>query len=185
MSALNWGATDSDLTRVMVGDAVVPHPNFEHTLAIDVEAEPRHVWPWLLQFGYRRGGHYSYDWLDRLLGVLDQPSASGILPQFQTLQAGDVVPFSRRTAFVVRAVDCERALVLEQSDHDAQWVWEFGVYPIAPHRTRIVSRRRAHVPDTWRWRLAMTLRAPLAVVMTRRMLLGLQYRAEQLARAAG
>ena len=30
--------------------------------------------------GYRRGGLYSYDWLDRLFGYLDAPSADRILP---------------------------------------------------------------------------------------------------------
>jgi len=25
---------------------------------------PGDIWPWLVQIGYRRGGLYSYDWLD-------------------------------------------------------------------------------------------------------------------------
>jgi hypothetical protein len=33
--------------------------------------------------GYQRGGLYSYDWLDRLFGFLDRPSATRILPEFQ------------------------------------------------------------------------------------------------------
>ena len=31
--------------------------------------------------GYRRGGLYSYDWLDQLFGVLDQPSADTVRPE--------------------------------------------------------------------------------------------------------
>jgi hypothetical protein len=34
--------------------------------------------------GYQRGGLYSYDWLDRLFGFLDRPSATRILPEFNT-----------------------------------------------------------------------------------------------------
>ncbi len=69
MHALNWGATDGDMTRVMLGDAAVPHPNYENTMALEIEADPGHIWPWLVQMGYRRGGLYSYDWLDRFFGT--------------------------------------------------------------------------------------------------------------------
>ena len=44
------------------------------------------IWAWLVQIGYHRGGLYSYDWLDRLFGFLDRPSATRILPDFQQLR---------------------------------------------------------------------------------------------------
>jgi hypothetical protein len=185
MHALDWGATDGDMTRVMAGDASVPHPNYEHTMALEIEAEPRHVWPWLIQIGYGRGGFYSYDWLDRLLGHLDRPSATRVLPEFQHLREGDAILFGRRRRLPVRTVDELRALVLGASDGGLQWAWEFALYPIAPHRTRLVSRNRARVPSGWRWRLATALFAPAALVMTRRMLLGMQRRAEALAASGG
>lgn len=183
MHALNWGATDGDTTRVMAGDAAVPHPNYENTMALEIEAGPGHIWPWLMQMGNRRGGLYSYDWLDRLFGFLDRPSADRVLPEFQTLHEGDVIPVRRGAGFPVRTVDPERALVLGGTDGDLQWIWEFGLYPIAPGRTRLVSRSRARVPGTWRWRAFMALLAPAAFLMTRRMLLGLQQRAETLAKS--
>ena len=40
--------------------------------------------------GTGRGGLYSYDWLDRLLGYTGAPSSDDILPQFQNLAVGDV-----------------------------------------------------------------------------------------------
>jgi len=184
MHALNWGATDGDMTRVMAGDAVVPHPNYENTMAVEIEAEPRHIWPWLMQMGYRRGGLYSYDWLDRLFGYLDRPSANCVLPEFQHLCEGDVIPMGRGAGLPVRTIDPARALVLGGNEGDFHWIWEFGLYPIGPNRTRLVSRSRAHMPAGWRWRVYMALLAPAAFVMTRRMLLGLQRRAERLAKAA-
>src|SRR5512134_2910112 len=76
-----WGATASDLARVMAGDALLDNPTYSGTMAVTVDARPEHIWPWLVQIGYQRGGLYSYDWLDRLFGYLDRPSATRILPE--------------------------------------------------------------------------------------------------------
>ena len=37
------------------------------------------VWPWLVQLGQGRGGLYSYDWLESLIGC-DVHSSDRILP---------------------------------------------------------------------------------------------------------
>ena len=68
-----WGTTPDDLNRVMTGDAVIVNPTHSATHAVTVDAPPEDIWPWLVQMGYRRGGLYSYDWLDRLFGFLDRP----------------------------------------------------------------------------------------------------------------
>ena len=180
MHVLNWGATDADMTRVMAGDAVLPHPNYETTMAVEIEAEPSHIWPWLVQMGYRRGGLYSYDWLDRLFGYLDRPSATRVIPELQRLREGDVIPLGRGPGFTVRLIDGARALVLGGADGKRGWIWEFGLYPIGPQRTRLVTRNRLHVPRSWGWRLFMLAMAPAAFVMTRRMLIGIRTRAERL-----
>jgi len=182
MQALNWGASSGDVTRVMPGDLVVPHPNYETTMAVEIAAKPEHVWPWLVQMGYQRGGLYSYDWLDRLFGYLDRPSADRVLPEFQQLREGDVIPVGRGGGFPVRLVDPQRAIVLGGNDGGFQWIWEFGIYPTGVHRTRLVSRNRVSAPRTWKWRLGMLLLAPAAFLMTRRMLIGIRQRAERLAR---
>ena len=78
--------------RVAVGDASLGAPEVNlgiipgagekrgMTMAVTIDGPPSAVWPWLAQMGYRRGGLYSYDWLDRLFGYLDAPSANRILP---------------------------------------------------------------------------------------------------------
>ena len=71
-----WGTTPSDLTRIMAGDSLIVDPTYSGTMAVIVNAPPEHIWPWLVQMGYQRGGLYSYDWLDRLFGFLDRPSAT-------------------------------------------------------------------------------------------------------------
>jgi hypothetical protein len=98
-----WGTTAADLTPDMPGDADIPDHTYSTTLAVTVDARPEQIWPWLMQMGYQRGGLYSYDWLDRLFGFLDRPSANCILPQFQRLEAGDEIPIGRGGGFPVKS----------------------------------------------------------------------------------
>ena len=86
-----YGTTPEELARVMPGDALIANPTKTDTQAVTVKAPPADIWPWLVQLGYQRGGLYSYDWLDRLFGFLDRPSATHILPEFQQLAVGDKV----------------------------------------------------------------------------------------------
>ena len=65
----HWYTGDADAARPMQGDVLAPAPAYEMTVTRVANARPEHVWPWLLQLGYRRGGLYSYDWLDRLFGT--------------------------------------------------------------------------------------------------------------------
>src|SRR5215207_7649037 len=125
-----WGATPTDLARVMAGDGLLLDPTYSGTMAVVVNARPEHIWPWLVQMGYRRGGLYSYDWLDRLFGYLDRPSADAILPQFQQLAVGDEIPIGRGQGFPVTAIEPYQELVLSGARDGFAWVWQFGLYPV-------------------------------------------------------
>jgi hypothetical protein len=175
-----WGATASDLARVMAGDGLLVDPTYSGTTVVVVDAAPEHIWPWLVQIGYRRGGLYSYDWLDRLVGYLDRPSATCILPQFQHLAVGDEIPLGRGPGWPVAILEPNRALVLDMRNLGAfDWVWQFGLYAMDEKRTRLVSRSRVRTRTTWA-RLFTYAIEPAGVLMTRRMLLGLKWRAEAL-----
>src|SRR6476619_315896 len=71
-----WGTTANEVTSIMPGDKVIANPTNSAMQAVTVATSPENVWPWLVQMGYQRGGMYSYDWLDRLFGFLDRPSAN-------------------------------------------------------------------------------------------------------------
>jgi hypothetical protein len=174
-----WGATRDDLVRVMAGDAVIPNPTHSATAAITVDAPPDDVWPWLVQIGYQRGGLYSYDWLDRLFGFLDRPSANRILPEFQHLAVGDTIRLGTEE-LIVTAVEPSRALVLSYTARGIEWVWQFGLYPLDDNRTRLVMRSHERIPNTAGGWLLMRVMEPAALIMSRRMLLGLKQRAETL-----
>jgi hypothetical protein len=175
-----WGTTPSDLACVMAGDDLVVDPTYSGTMAVIVNAPPEHVWPWLVQIGYQRGGLYSYDWLDRLFGYLDRPSATRILPEFQHLAVGDSIPLGRGPRWPVAAIEPCRALVLDMRNVGGfDWVWQFGLHRVDATRTRLVSRSRVRTHSVWA-RLVTYAIEPAGFLMTRRMLLGLKQRAEAL-----
>jgi hypothetical protein len=179
----SWGAMSHEIMRRQSGDAWVTAPSYETNLAITIQAQARDVWPWLVQMGFRRGGLYSYDWLDRLFGYLDRPSADRVLPEFQRLEVGDTIPIGRAGGFPVRSIDPNRSLLLAGEADSFRWSWEFRLDPIDERRTRLSSRNRAHVPATFgSWCLLRVLE-PAAFLMTRRMLIGIARRAEALANA--
>jgi len=176
----HWGTTPDELIRPMAGDAIVPNPTHWATHAVTIEAPPDDIWPWLVQMGYRRGGLYSYDWLDRVFGVLDRPSANEVLPAFQQIAVGDTIRLGPREELTVAALQEKRALVLRYSAHQFEWVWQFGLYPLNEQRTRLITRGTERYKNTVGAWLFMRVMEPAAFVMTRKMLLGVKQRAERL-----
>jgi hypothetical protein len=174
-----WGSTPEERARVMPGDAVIAHANHVETQAVTVHAPPSEIWPWLVQIGSQRGGLYSYDWLDRLFGFLERPSASRILPEFQNLAVGDTIEWGREH-LTVAALEPNRALVLSYDGHGMEWVWQFGLYPLDGPQTRLVTRGAERTPNTATFWLFMRVMEPASFVMTTRMLLNLKNRAERL-----
>jgi hypothetical protein len=85
-----WGATEQEAAESLPGDGLVPAPRFASTRAISIGAPPSAVWPWLAQIGEGRGGLYTYQTLERLVG-LGMESADSIIGELQDLSVGDIV----------------------------------------------------------------------------------------------
>ena len=186
-----WGATEQECRTPMPGDELVPEPQLASTRAITINAPPAAVWPWLVQIGHGRGGLYSYDALENLVG-LDIHSAEEILPAHQSLAPGDEVRLGKPGSPMFRVVSAEpgRSLVLISADpatgqavpspvHQGtgatwQWVLQRSADGSA---TRLISRQRNTHPRSQRllWRLV----EPVGFVMERRMLLGIKQRSER------
>src|SRR5690349_8862029 len=177
-----WGVTDAELNQSMPGDNEVSKPNYVEMLAVTIDAPVEYVWPWLLQMGKGRGGLYSYDWLDRWFGYLDRPSADRVLPEFQHLDVGDVIPIGRGFGFPVCAMTRNRTLLLAADAEEMRWTWQFLLEPIDSEHTRLISRNRASASRALATDVFMALLEPAAFIMTRRMLLGIKARAERLAK---
>jgi hypothetical protein len=178
---MTWGATPAEVTREIPGDDLVPKPDMLATRAITVDAPPGAIWPWLVQMGSGRGGAYTYDWIENLFG-LDMHSATEILPQFQDLEVGDVLPLgSNGPRMRVEVLEPERVLAFRSEDR--RWVWAFALYP-QDGATRLVSRNRIAAPGASPVTRLVNLLVlePGSLVMERKMLLGIKQRAERLSR---
>lgn len=176
---LRMGATREESGQPLPGDELVPEPNYIRTAATTINARPEDVFPWLLQMGNHRGGLYSYDFLDRLFGMLDAPSAKTILPEFQHLEPGDRIPVGRGGSLEVKAVVPDRCLVLGPEE---PWVtWQIALDPVDAEHTRLISRNRAKLPVAPLARFKMMAMDVAAFIMIRRFLAVLKERAEGLA----
>ncbi len=112
----HWGATDAEAAEPLPGDGLVPVPRFASTRAITIAASPSAVWPWLAQLGAGRGGLYSYESLERLVG-LGMVSTDDVMPELQDLAQGDTVHLApvggpEGLTMIVDRVDAPRLLVL-------------------------------------------------------------------------
>jgi hypothetical protein len=177
---LTWGATDEEVRRPMPGDGIHANPSFNGTRAVTVEAGPEHVWPWLVQMGYRRAGFYSHDRLDND-GI---PSADRIVPEYQGLKVGDRVPMAASAYAEVLEMDPPHSM-LWVFRGKGQWenaTWAWGLYEEDAGHTRLVSRLRVR----YKWArpsiVPMLITDVVELVMMRECLLGIKRRAERLTR---
>ena len=174
-----WGATPADLARVMAGDGSSPDPMYSGTTAITVNASPEHIWPWLVQIGYQRGGLYSYDWLDRssAIWIARAPLESSRVSE---PRRGDNDSHGARPKLARGRHRTRRALVFDMRNMGGfDWVWQFGLYPIDETRTQSCRAVACAHESPWA-RLLTYVIEPAGFVMTRRMLLGIKDRAETL-----
>lgn len=172
---LTWGATDAEAVARLPGDELLEDADVVSTRAITIEAPASAVWPWLAQMGPSpRGGAYTYDWIENLLG-LNMHSSDRVLPEFQHPEAGDLIGVGK-SSMRTEIVEPER--VLSTRSEDGNWVWTF-VLSERDRRTRLISRNRFRLP-TRAGRLALLPMEPGSLVMERKMLRGIKERSEQL-----
>jgi len=176
---LSWGATESEAARDLPGDDLLPDAGIASTRAIKVEAPPSAIWPWLVQMGPGRGGAYTYDWIENIMG-LRMHRADRILPEYQHLEVGDGQRLGKRGPILrVAELEPERWLVFRSDD--GNWVWAFCLVPDSKG-TRLISRNRIATGDASRLGQALNtyVMEPGSLIMERKMLLGIKDRAEGL-----
>jgi hypothetical protein len=166
---LSWGATPDEVARPMVGDGLVKNPTFNATRAVTINAPAERIWPWIVQIGYKKAGFYSWDILDND-GI---PSAGRIIPEFQKLKIGDLIPLSEHTdAAVVSMEPNEHLLLVFQSEGTVTWAW--ALFKIDANRTRLVNRLRWHASSA----VSQFVLDAFEIIMMRKHLLGIKRRAE-------
>jgi hypothetical protein len=174
---LNWGARADEVTVKLPGDELLADAGLVTTRAITIHAPAGAIWPWLAQMGSGRGGAYTYDWIQNLLG-LNMHSAGDILTEYQDIKLGDELPMGGGAQVMrVEVADPPRALAVRSADHN--WAWIFALVPEGDS-TRLISRNRiaaqALSPASRLFYLLFMEQGSL--VMERKMLLGIKRRAE-------
>ncbi len=169
---------NEEAKRVLPGDDEIKDPIHIITHAVTIRASSSEIWPWLVQMGYRRGGMYSYDCIDRLLGILDRPSSNRILPEFQHLAVGDIIPMGRPPSWPVKAIEPNRLLLILINESDYKVSWCFLLDEINQRQTRLNLRIRYHFALSPILRFVFPVIYPGEFLMIRKMLLGIKRRAE-------
>lgn len=194
-----WGATTHDLFRTLPGDERTPDSVLGYTRAIIIRAAPDQIWPWLAQLGQGKGGLYSYDHLENLIGC-QMHNAEKIMPEYQQIQVGDVVRLGPKgyPLYKITLLTPGRAMLLTGADPKTEnyavvtdpmpetyliYNWLLFLDPQPDGTTRLISRTRmAYNPGFGNWFMWRVLMEPINFVMERKMLLGIKQRAESLER---
>jgi hypothetical protein len=185
---LRWGATPAEAGRVMPGDKLISNAILVTTRAISIDVGPQQVWPWLVQMGQGRGGFYSYDWLENLLG-LEIHNSDRIIPDLQNLKPGDLIPFWRGAGVNAVVIEPQRLLVLAGSIYgpkenavsggEAGGTWVFMLQESETQGTRMIVRSRvAKFQPSWLSGIFMRILEPAHFIMEQKMLRGIKERAE-------
>jgi len=85
---LAWGATGAEARMRLPGDGIVAPARSQETRGITIYAGADRIWPWLAQRGQDRGGFYSFDLLENLVGC-QMPAVTELRPELQRWTPGD------------------------------------------------------------------------------------------------
>ena len=141
---LRWGATDEEVSMSMPGTL----GGRSWTRAITVNAPPEDIWPWLVQWGQGRGGWYSYDWLENLLGF-NIHTADRILPEYQDPVVGDPICMAENVCNnLISVIDPQQWFGWQASDPGGkpEWTFMLGLIPVNESSTRFIIRE-SFAPD--------------------------------------
>jgi hypothetical protein len=181
---MRWGVTRAEVAMQLPGDERVSTGAYRIDHGITIHASADSVWPWLAQIGQDRGGFYSYSWLERLVGD-PVHNADRIVPEWQTIQVGDLVRaappdyfggvFGRELGWRVANIVPRRALVLDG--------WgAFVIVPLDDSTSRLLVRTRGEGKHTLLMvplsAFSMLVFEPAHFIMERGMLRGIKQRAE-------
>lgn len=149
---LRWGTVGDETTRPLPGDALVPdaaRPG--QTRAVTINAPVEQVWPWVAQTGQDRGGFYSYDLLENMVGC-EMPTDDYLRPDKQLWKVGDklwMYPEHKAggTGFAtLRVLEPGRALGFGTRmsgtglDEPENGSWSFILEPLGDSATRLIVR---------------------------------------------
>jgi hypothetical protein len=170
-----WGSTEEERALRLPGDELVTEPEWTYNHAISINAPRSAVWPWLVQLGQGRGGFYSYEGLENLVGCRMRNLAE-IRSELQELRVGETIVLHGRSGFGPKVVclQPERALVLggPPTEKGSQATWGFYLLDGPGGSTRLLERGRGVAGEGLPEKLGFGpyLMDPIGFVMSKKML---------------
>lgn len=139
---LKSGTRLGESQRRLPGDDIIPKPNFQMTHAIDIDAPPEALWPWLAQMGRERSGYYGLD----LITNWGIPSVTFLRQDLEPPAVGDeldggyhIMELEPKRKLLFGGFSLRRALGITE---DVTFLY------LLEHRsdgsTRLLARRRAY-----------------------------------------
>lgn len=185
-----WGASPEEQRMTLPGDAIIPNAAGQGTRAITIHAGVDRVWPWLAQLGQDRGGFYSFDLLENLVGC-EMPTTDMPRPDKQSWRLGDKlwtypqdkaggVGFATLRAFVPgRALGFATRSTGTSLDEPEDGSWSMVLQPVTDSTARLLIRGRG-APGRSLLGAAFdrSIFEPAHFVMERRMMIGIKQLAE-------
>lgn len=182
----SWGATEDEVAADWPGHPPGRPVSWTVTHAVTINAPADQVWPWLAQLGQGRGGLYSFERLENLIGCR-MTNTDRILPEHQDLAVVGQVRLHPQAVLPVAHLEPGRDLVLAAGSGPSTaaqrvtgGVWSFHLRPAADGGTRLVERLDISAGPTWQEKLftSRALMEPVSFVMSVEMLRNIQQLAE-------
>jgi hypothetical protein len=179
---LGWGATAEEVGGSLPGDELIAFADLTATRAITIRASSDRIWPWIAQLGQGRGGFYSYDVLENLIGC-DIHSADRVVPEWQDIGVGDEVRLAPQVGLSVASLEPGRSLVLRggvpigDAAAPYDFTWAFVLQDEPDGITRLLVRERYGYTRWWTRLLVEPVEA-IGFVMSQKMLREIKHRAE-------
>jgi hypothetical protein len=184
---LTWGATAAETQLRLPGDELVPRPKWSFIYGVTIAAPPTKVWPWIAQIGQGRGGFYSYQTLENLVGCHIENLAE-IRPELQHPAVGDAIRLHPESPPMrVALVEAPHALVLDGAPAEsgreggsAAVTWQFFLAR-GNGSTRLLMRGRNDYDAELKERFFFGRfpLEPITFVMSRKMLLEIKRLAKE------
>ena len=176
----DWGSLPKERLRAWPGDEFVLPEHTTYTRAVTIHASASDVWPWLVQFGLGRAGFYSYELLERLVGI-PVKNVESIVPDYQDLAAGDeILLHPKAPGIPVAALNRDNHICFGVVDDperpiekpDPARSWSMYIEPRSETASRLLLRSCVEPPRdrSFSKRLAALIEAPIDFVMEQRML---------------
>jgi len=180
----NWGATKDEQTRSLPGDQFVTSGS-QSTHAITINAPSSLVWKWVAQLGQDRGGFYSYDILENMVGC-KMPTSDYLRREKQNWKSGDRL-WMYPPAYNIDISGAPLQTYIPgyalgfgtTQNTTADSSWTFVVQPIDASHTRLIIRSKAPKETSIAHSAFNALFFDQAhFVMEKRMMLGIKQLAE-------